>query len=111
MAIIESLQLKPSLPAPTSVRTPAKPVHPRDEVHVPRYLRDVYTWAYLDPRNVRLLDREWIVDVILWAKIAVFAKPPSKTSSRGVRFCCRPRYTAISCPPWRGKPGPRDNST
>ena len=68
MAIIESLQLKPSLPAPTSVRTPAKPVHPRDEVHVPRYLRDVYTWAYLDPRNVRLLDREWIVDVILWAQ-------------------------------------------
>lgn len=33
---------------------------------VPAYLRDVYYWAYLDPRNVRLLDREIVVSVILW---------------------------------------------
>jgi len=33
---------------------------------IPQYLRDVYTWAYLDPRNVRLLDRNAVVNAILW---------------------------------------------
>ena len=66
MAIIETLSFEKTLPAPTSVSALVKPVRPRSEVHVPRYLRDVYTWAYLEPRNVRLLDREWVVSVILW---------------------------------------------
>lgn len=35
---------------------------------VPAYLRDTYDWAYLKPRNVRLLDREWVVKVILWGQ-------------------------------------------
>lgn len=33
---------------------------------VPAYLREIYDWAYLNPRNVRLLDRESIVATILW---------------------------------------------
>lgn len=33
---------------------------------VPRYLRDTYTWAYLNPRSVKLLDREFVVATILW---------------------------------------------
>ncbi|NQV45329.1 MAG: class I SAM-dependent methyltransferase [Rhodospirillales bacterium] len=33
---------------------------------VPEYMHDVYDWAYLNPRNVRLLDREIIVSLILW---------------------------------------------
>jgi SAM-dependent methyltransferase len=33
---------------------------------VPDYMRDVYDWAYLNPRNVRLLDHEFIVSMILW---------------------------------------------
>ncbi len=33
---------------------------------IPRYMKDVYYWAYLNPRNVRLLDRELVVKVILW---------------------------------------------
>lgn len=33
---------------------------------VPVYLRDIYEWAYLNPRNVRLLDRELVVATILW---------------------------------------------
>ena len=32
---------------------------------IPSYLRDVYYWAYLNPRNVKLLDREIVVSVIL----------------------------------------------
>jgi len=34
---------------------------------VPGYLEEVYSWAYLSPRNVALLDRPWVVWAILWA--------------------------------------------
>ena len=33
---------------------------------VPAYLRDTYAWCYLDPRLARLLDRQWVVEAILW---------------------------------------------
>lgn len=33
---------------------------------VPAYMHDVYDWAYLNPRNVALLDREIVVSLILW---------------------------------------------
>lgn len=33
---------------------------------VPAYLRTHYRWAYLDPRNVALLDRPLVVNIILW---------------------------------------------
>ncbi len=33
---------------------------------IPDYLRETYYWAYLNPRNVRRLDREWVVRAILW---------------------------------------------
>ncbi|MBT8058743.1 MAG: rhodoquinone biosynthesis methyltransferase RquA [Gammaproteobacteria bacterium] len=33
---------------------------------LPDYLQDTYHWAYIHPRNVRLLDREIVVRTILW---------------------------------------------
>jgi len=33
---------------------------------MPDYMHEVYGWAYLNPRNVKLLDREFIVSLILW---------------------------------------------
>jgi SAM-dependent methyltransferase len=33
---------------------------------LPKYLRDVYSWAYLNPRNARLLDNEVVVNTLLW---------------------------------------------
>ncbi len=33
---------------------------------LPAYLEDVYSWAYLSPRNLALLDRPWVVSAILW---------------------------------------------
>ena len=35
---------------------------------VPAYLRETYNWAYLNPRNVKLIDREMVVKVILWGQ-------------------------------------------
>jgi hypothetical protein len=33
---------------------------------IPDYLVNTYYWAYLNPRNVKLLDRDWVVRTILW---------------------------------------------
>ncbi len=33
---------------------------------VPDYLQQVYWWAYLHPKGVRLFEREWLVNLILW---------------------------------------------
>ena len=37
-----------------------------EAVAVPGYLRDTYWWAYVDPRAVRLFERQWLVNLILW---------------------------------------------
>ncbi len=33
---------------------------------IPQYMHEVYEWAYLDPRNAQWLDRELVVNTILW---------------------------------------------
>ena len=33
---------------------------------MPDYMKNVYYWAYLNPRNVPLLDRNIVVNIILW---------------------------------------------
>lgn len=33
---------------------------------IPEYMKEIYYWAYLNPRNVRMLDRETVVKIILW---------------------------------------------
>ncbi len=37
---------------------------------LPSYLKEVYTWAYLTPRNARLLDNEAVVNTLLWGNSA-----------------------------------------
>lgn len=45
--------------------TTPKPCQDNEEI-VPVYLKDTYTWSYLDPKNANLLDREPIVKAILF---------------------------------------------
>jgi len=35
-------------------------------VPLPRYLEQTYWWAYLHPRGVRVFERQWLVNFILW---------------------------------------------
>jgi ubiquinone/menaquinone biosynthesis C-methylase UbiE len=35
-------------------------------VHIPAYLAETYWWAYVHPRAVRLFERQWLVNLILW---------------------------------------------
>src|SRR5690242_18966056 len=44
------------LAAPASART----------LPIPRYLEQVYWWAYVHPNAVQLFEREWLVNLILF---------------------------------------------
>ena len=37
-----------------------------DPIAVPRYLAQTYWWAYVHPNAVRLFERQWLVNLILW---------------------------------------------
>jgi ubiquinone/menaquinone biosynthesis C-methylase UbiE len=37
---------------------------------VPKYLDDTYWWAYVHPNAVRLFERQWLVNLILWGNFA-----------------------------------------
>jgi ubiquinone/menaquinone biosynthesis C-methylase UbiE len=39
-------------------------------VEVPDYLREVYWWAYVHPNAVRLFERQWLVNLILWGNFS-----------------------------------------
>jgi ubiquinone/menaquinone biosynthesis C-methylase UbiE len=43
-----------------------KPVPNTSPPEIPPYLQEIYYWAYLNPRNVKLLDHEFVVKTILW---------------------------------------------
>ena len=42
-----------------SVKTPS----------IPAYLEETYSWAYLHPNAVRVFEREWLVNLILWGNM------------------------------------------
>ncbi|HIJ84757.1 MAG: hypothetical protein HW380_2563 [Magnetococcales bacterium] len=42
----------------------------RDYPDVPDYLQQTYWWAYLHPTGVRIFERQWIVNLILWGNFA-----------------------------------------
>ena len=37
---------------------------------MPRYLAQTYWWAYVHPRAVRVFERQWLVNLILWGNFA-----------------------------------------
>lgn len=53
-------------PMPPDPALRAAPHPMSDGVGIPKYLSRTYTWAYLDPRTLRWLDRPAVVSAILW---------------------------------------------
>jgi ubiquinone/menaquinone biosynthesis C-methylase UbiE len=41
-----------------------------DAAAIPQYLHDTYWWAYVHPNAVRLFERQWLVNLILWGNFA-----------------------------------------
>lgn len=39
-------------------------------IAVPRYLEETYWWAYVRPAAVRVFERQWLVNAILWGHFA-----------------------------------------
>jgi ubiquinone/menaquinone biosynthesis C-methylase UbiE len=39
-------------------------------VAVPAYLAQTYGWAYVHPRAIRVFERQWLVNLILWGNFA-----------------------------------------
>jgi ubiquinone/menaquinone biosynthesis C-methylase UbiE len=39
-------------------------------IAVPRYLEEVYWWAYVHPRAVTFFERQWLVNLILWGNFS-----------------------------------------
>jgi ubiquinone/menaquinone biosynthesis C-methylase UbiE len=37
---------------------------------IPDYLHETYWWAYVHPRAVKLFERQWLVNLILWGNFA-----------------------------------------
>ncbi len=46
----------------------AVPDRALDMPDIPYYLKETYYWAYVNPRNVKLLDRDIVVSLILWGQ-------------------------------------------
>jgi len=55
-----------TLPANPTAHAPVLEPHSIKPPEIPAYLQETYYWAYLNPRNVKLLDREIVVRTILW---------------------------------------------
>jgi ubiquinone/menaquinone biosynthesis C-methylase UbiE len=51
-------------------RDPAPVLHLRDCTGVPHYLNNHYWWAYVHPRAVKLFERQWLANLILWGNYA-----------------------------------------
>ena len=53
-----------------AVSAPVESLPPANPVSIPRYLTQVYWWAYVHPLGVRFFERQWLVNAILWGNFA-----------------------------------------
>lgn len=77
MESITATTIEQTRPCPAASKARHKPVerclelvHASPAPVIPDYMQKIYYWAYLNPRNVRLLNRESVVRLILWQQHA-----------------------------------------
>ena len=70
---------------------PAFEVSPH--IPLPPYLSDTYWWAYLHPAGVRLFERQWLVNLILWGNFARLRD----TALREIGPCLNGRVLQLAC--------------
>ena len=63
------------------------------ELQVPHYLRAHYWWAYIHPKAVKLFERQWLVNLILWGNYArlrdaVLAEMGDSLPGRTLQVAC-----------------------
>lgn len=62
-------------------------------VPMPRYLEQTYWWAYVHPNAVRVFERQWLVNLILWGNYArlrdaVFAELDVPVAGKLLQVAC-----------------------
>lgn len=58
---------KPAVESPTIGQMASEPyLETNQSAQIPDYLDRIYNWAYLNPKNARFLDNEFVVRTILW---------------------------------------------
>jgi ubiquinone/menaquinone biosynthesis C-methylase UbiE len=63
------------------------------EIQVPRYLLTHYWWAYVHPKAVKLFERQWLVNLILWGNYdrlrdAALAEMEGSLGGRSLQVAC-----------------------
>jgi ubiquinone/menaquinone biosynthesis C-methylase UbiE len=63
------------------------------EIRIPSYLHAHYWWAYIHPKAVRLFERQWLVNLILWGNYgrlsdAVLAEMGASLPGRTLQVAC-----------------------
>ena len=63
------------------------------ELKIPRYLLTHYWWAYIHPNAVKLFERQWLVNLILWGNYnrlcrAVLAEIAENLNGRTLQVAC-----------------------
>lgn len=66
----------------TTQRELAEPLH-AEGPPLPAYLVDTYSWAYLRPRSLRLLDRHLVVNGILWGNYHALVRAACREFAKG----------------------------
>ncbi|MFW5833793.1 MAG: rhodoquinone biosynthesis methyltransferase RquA [Pseudomonadota bacterium] len=66
-------------------RAPVATVPARRWPRMPDYMREVYAWAYLNPRSVRLLDHGFVAGAILWGNYRRLADAALMEFAPGMR--------------------------
>ena len=81
---------------PIPVREAPEISHMRDEeseLAIPTYLEEQYWWAYLRPGSIRVFEREWLVNLILWGNMrslsdAVLQEINGKKNGQVLQVAC-----------------------
>lgn len=83
------------MPPPTiaEVGFSAPALTPKLTLPIPRYLEQVYWWAYVHPKAVHLFEREWLVNLILFGNYgrlrdAALADLGHKVTGRTLQVAC-----------------------
>jgi len=76
----------PVAPEPQLAGVPLAP-------QIPDYLQETYWWAYLHPKALKLFEREWLVNLILWGNMnrltqAVIGDMKVEPDSRILQVAC-----------------------
>jgi ubiquinone/menaquinone biosynthesis C-methylase UbiE len=87
--------------AAVSVGSRSAPVHYlRDGEGIPHYLKTHYWWAYIHPKAVKLFERQWLTNLILWGNYgrlrdAALGEMGERLSGRTLQVACV--YGDLTC--------------